>query len=223
MFKSKLILAGIILTSTVAGTQAFAEGEVVETGLGSQGLSTTIEISAGDLTLNKVEMGSFGQHKIEGVAKDVYTGFATPFTVNDARGTLEGWGLTISMTPLTEVAPAGGFAAGTTALTIPNEYLSIKAPVVTNTTFEGAELEAGITTSGLDYANLTDSALQLVKAEAGAGAGQHSLDFGTKAFKLRLDPTVEMIDNVNYKGTFTPYESTVTWTLSSGPENEMNP
>lgn len=67
--------------------------------------------------------------------------FTDPFSVTDATGTGAGWHVTVQATPLTEVAPSGGFANGTSALQI----------ATGNVFFRSEPISSGNETTGTNY------------------------------------------------------------------------
>lgn len=56
-------------------------------------------------------------------------------------------------------------------------------------------------------------------AGAGQGAGEYILQYDANALSLVIDPVTAKVDTTNYPEGVTPYESTITWNLISGPSS----
>ena len=208
MVKSKTITAALALALLTIPAQTLAAPILDSTS------DTQVSIEGGELTLNASGVGNFGTHKLESKVKDIFTNFDGNFIVNDSRGTYEGWNLNVSASDFIEVLPV---EASTQPFTFSSEYMSLAQPTVTNTTHSGAVLGDEVTFLANDYTQLTDTGINVANALVDKGAGQFTFDFGTEAIKLKLDPSVVKIDTVNYPNTHTPYTSTISWTLVSGP------
>jgi WxL domain surface cell wall-binding len=121
------------------------------------------------------------------------------------------------------VTPQGGFAPGTHALTLPTGSLTLNTPL-TVTSYKINQGDVGATTSKTPIALQTPtaidngSAVTVLDAPVGAGMGAYQLSFPTNnAFTLTVPASTVTVDPTNYPGTATPFSSTITWTVSSGP------
>lgn len=176
-----------------------------------------LSIEGGELKFESVpNVNSFGTVQLTPDIQTVTTGFDGDVRVTDARGTGEGWRMQVQATQFQEVEPAGGFVGGTSALTLPVGSLSI-APVESI-----MQVSSGTTvlpTSAISSDQVIDngSAVTVVSAGTDEGMGMFDITFPTDALLLVLDPAVKMVDVVNYNGQPTPYKSTLTFTLVTGP------
>lgn len=210
--KKTFLLSALILSSVVAAQTADAAPDKTSSN------DAVVELKGGYLTLGPATISDFGQHKLTAETRDIYAALSNPITVDDARGTREGWNLQVKATDFVEVEPAGGFASGTIAHTFSAQNMSLMQPILTNTTFAGATVDPGVTVFSTAELQLNNLDSKVAGAIVDQGMGQHTLTFdSTKAVKLKLDPSIIKIDNVNYPGTFTPYSTTITWTVSTGP------
>lgn len=137
-------------------------------------------------------------------------------SIKDASGTGEGYRITVSATQFKTVTPSNGFASGTSARTLPKGSLLLK-----NT---GATINAvGGTTSqkpnwtGSSWVIDSGSPVTILSANKDTGMGKYDIVFGSDNLELTLNPSTTYIDNVNYAGKSTPYETNITYTIISGP------
>ncbi len=202
-----------------------------------------------------------------------YTG-SNPLFVQDATGSGAGWHVTMQATPMTEVAPSGGFASGTSALTLPTGSVQlstftpfhgqtstptyyVEAPSASNnTSVSGADL-MDVGQYGLGFNNnptqyppapfnevmydptsspiqqdsngnlapyvmdLTNAPLDdntpmtVIEADAGTGMGSYAFQ-GLLHLDLVI-PASAYIDPINYPSSPTPYSTTMTVSIVSGP------
>lgn len=138
-------------------------------------------------------------------------------TLDDATGTDAGWTSTVQATALTEVAPSGGMASGTTALVLPAGSLEMGAPTSILPT---SSQPSGATVPTLNLTALTaidgSSPVTLATAASGTGAGSWGLVWSTSAtvLQLNLSNNSKIVDLTNYPSAATPYSSTVTVTMT---------
>ncbi|MEQ2529139.1 WxL domain-containing protein [Bacillaceae bacterium CLA-AA-H227] len=148
---------------------------------------------------------------------EVQTTNANPgqLNVTDASGTGEGWRIQVSASQFTEKTPSGGFAAGTTAKKLPQGSLSLSN--------SGSTISAVGTTSASptwvanEWILDNGSAVNILSAAKNAGMGKYTVAFGANGLSLTLAPNTTFIDSVNYPNGSTPYESTITYTIVTGP------
>ncbi|WP_158176897.1 WxL domain-containing protein [Heyndrickxia camelliae] len=172
-------------------------------------------ISGGDLDLVAPASASFSAVNLNG---SVQTANANPGTlsITDATGTGEGYRVTVQATQLTEKAPSGGFATGTTANVLPKGLLTL--------TSAGGSISANSGTTatapkfnGTSWIIDNGSATTIVTANKGEGLGKFDVSFPTNGLSLNLNPNTVMVDKTNYPTGATPYQTTITYTIISGP------
>lgn len=174
-----------------------------------------MSLEQGEFSLETSETIGFGSHMIENKKKIVTTGFGGDFRVIDARGTQEGWQLTVSATPFSIVEPSTGWVKYN-PYSLPSGSLSLNS--LTNIVGLNKESEQTYPViEAIDKAIDMNEAIKVLNADSGKGMGEYALTFGTNALSLVIDPTTAKVDKVNYPNTITPYESTITWDLVSGP------
>lgn len=125
-------------------------------------------------------------------------------TVTDGRGTGEGWSLSVSSSPLTEVGGKG--------LSFPAGSLTLYKPVSISTT--GTTTNQPTITS-VDYSSIDAAPFTIVTADVGKGLGVWNITMGD--IELYADEYLPVIDKTTYPTGPTPYQSTITWTLSNTP------
>ena len=178
----------------------------------------TLQLGEGDLTLETSPITSFGSHQIEKEKKTATAAFNGEFFVTDARGTQAGWDLTVSATPFTIVEPVGGWVKEN-VYSLPMGSFSLNNLVGLNGVYgENASLYP--VAQQLGVAIDLGQEVKIASASKGTGMGRYAFDFGQEALSLVIDPTTAKIDKVNYPDSVTPYESTITWNLVSGPGTE---
>lgn len=205
-----VLLAGVISVSG-AGYKVNAEELNVKSSVSHV---IHLRLTGGDLRLDVPEIVGFGKVKL-GERKELTTSFADRFTVTDARGTGEGWRLSVRATQFTEVEPEGGFKEGTGHLTLPEGSLTLSKDI---------EVGQINTTDGIEPSHVmsedkvidSGESVLVVEAFRDEGMGKYGVEFGENALKLLLDPSNVRLDGDNYKGAATPYESTLTWELVTG-------
>lgn len=209
----KLGVAALLLAAVTPTMVSAAENDA------TANHQASIELLQGEFTLETQGVLDFGQHKIEAQAKTVSTGFAGDFGVIDARGTQEGWSVTVEATPFTMVEPAGGFINGVSdKYSLPYGSLVLNPlETILGVYGEGSDIYPKGATAGTAIDLDGGGAVKVASAEIGKGMGEYKLTFGVDALELVIDPTTAKIDNENHPGGITPYESTLTWNLVTGP------
>lgn len=180
----------------------------------------------GEFTLKTSNAIGFGTHKIENKRKVVKTNFDGDFGVIDARGTQEGWSVTVEATPFTIIEPSSGWAIvdgiSTSGYQLPMGSLSLASL----TTIAGANQEPAQYHPSIEFVDKAidlNQAIKIAVADKGKGMGEYVLTYGVDSLCLVIDPLTAKVDNINYPDTVTPYESTLTWNLISGPDGDENP
>ncbi|HUR18392.1 MAG TPA: WxL domain-containing protein [Acidimicrobiales bacterium] len=181
-------MVGTTLVAGIHAPSAFADdANVVVTG-GSLGI-TTAPLA-----------GNFAGVTLDGTAKTTTASFDN-FEVNDARGSGDGWNVTVQATTMAEHDGSDYVASGKT---LPADSLSLAtATVVADGTTSGAP-----TMTAGSY-SLTTSAVKIASAAVDAGMGKYDISFaGTNA-----DLTLSVPSNAYAK----TYRSDLTLTLASTP------
>jgi hypothetical protein len=189
---------------------------------GSEGGATSLEtpvgfvLNSGPFALAVPGITPLTDLILEAQPKTHYTTFSGNWNIVDARGTREGWRVQATATRLTEVEPAGGFAEGTGAYRLPEGTLTLVGPEAITRVGTGT---SGMPTNALsEYTALdTGTTVTVLRANAGEGMGEFEIGFDENAIGIALDPETTFVDKVNYPDGGTPYETTITWTLVSGP------
>lgn len=163
----------------------------------AMGGSASVVVSPGvGLTVAAPAVGSFALVRLDGTARSAEADFG-PFTVTDARGTGEGWTVTIEATPL-RAWQGGGYVPGGPSLPRGSLTLPDLAVVADGTDSRAPTL--------VDGANIVDgSAVSVAHAEPDTGMGRYTF--------LPLGPL-----RVNVPATLTGvYRSEVSVAVISGP------
>lgn len=218
-------------------------------GLTQTNLLTTFSSLSSEFSLQTHKPIDFGTHKIEKKKKIVTTGFEGDFTVTDARGTQDGWELKVSATPFTIVEPSTGWVEYN-PYSLPVGSLTLSSiSNIYGFNYQSPETLIGPTSTEVNSESSTPSGLTLVDASenvmpsiniinsaidmgefvtvatagAGQGMGEYILQYDMNALNLIIDPVTAKVDKTNYPEGVTPYESTITWNLISGPSSGIVP
>lgn len=191
--------------------------------LGSGAFASTVQetdvpfsVEAGEFSLYVPEVNSFGEITLDAQPKQYYTTFSESWKVVDARGTQEGWRVQAIAQQFAVVEPTSGFAEGTEAHSLPEGSLLFYGPNSLDRVGTGtSELPSNLVSDPVILDN--GSTLTVLRANEGEGMGEFDIGFDANAFELTLDPTTALVDQTNYPDMGTPYQTTVTWTLVSGP------
>lgn len=180
----------------------------------------TVYITGGTLTLLSPTITTdFGTVVLNGSTQTVPATLG-PWGVIDATGTGNGWRVTAQATQFREVTPGGGFASGTSARTLPIGSMrlagtrsvtaatgstpvdALNGPLVLNAT---AALD-GIATPVI-----------ILQTQTSYGMGTYNVIEPANGLLLTLEPQSTYVDLTNYPTSPTPYSSTLTLSLISGP------
>lgn len=226
MKKTKRICFALLSTSILLMNILTSTNVNANTNEGKTSGNTEVKVglTAGELILKTSDAVGFGTHTIESKKKVVKSGFADNFGVIDSRGTQEGWQVTVSATPFEIVEPINGFViengVQTNGYSLPVGSLYLSSLIkVENVNSELKNYDPLI--HPVDTAIDMNQAIKVVTADVGKGMGEYVLTFGDDALSLVIDPVTAKIDTVNYPDTVTPYSSTLTWNLVSGPEKDF--
>ncbi|MDQ0271250.1 WxL domain-containing protein [Cytobacillus purgationiresistens] len=196
-----------LVSSVFFGSSAFAaptgDTHVIQKiNAGTRDVSVTTSTTFNDITLN-------GEIQKTNADPGV-------LTFVDASGTGEGYRINASSTQFKTVAPPGGYAAQTSAKTLPKGSLLLKNNGADISTVGGSTSQLP-TWHGGSWVLDTDSEVTIMKANKDQGMGKYSIDFGSDNLELTLNPSTTYVDKINYQGVSTPYETTITYTIVSGP------
>jgi len=144
---------------------------------------------------------------LNGSTKTTYATL-TDMTFIDARGSGEGWNLQVSATPFQEMG-GQGYQLASDALTL--------SPPVSITPVGGTDSPTPYTSYPGDMVIDNNVSSTYLVARPNEGMGTFTISFPTNSLKLSLNPATTYVDKTYYPSTATPYESTITWTLATGP------
>lgn len=201
--KAKKIVTGAVVATLAFGWSGTAFAATTDT------TTTQVGIQAGGLSLDYTGSTTvdFGTVTLNGTTQTVTAGISK-LTVGDATGTGSGWHVSASASQFTEVGGAG--------LKIPKGSLKLAAPSTIAAT-GGTTSPAPTIKTGAPWSIDDGSSYMVVSAAVGQGMGNYDVTFPAVALTLTIDPSLVKADTVNYPATPTPYGSTVTWSIVSGP------
>lgn len=172
-----------------------------------------VGIQGGDITLDAPVVGkAFDTIKIDGTVQ--HTGAVLEeLTITDLTGTGSGWRLAVQATPFSYTT------AGSETFSLPKDSLQLQIPdriVNVNNTIAPKISQAGAFT--ID----SDSQKNLLEAQKDEGMGEFQVFFfnATKnepTLTLAVDTNKAKIDKSIGSTGFTPYKSTITWSLIQAP------
>jgi hypothetical protein len=191
----------------------------------AQSTNVTQSISGGALGFFSVPASAaFSGIQLNGDQQSSQASLGT-IVAYDATGAGSGWNITVQASPFTEVTPSGGYKSGTSAKSFPVGSLTLQAP----TGFAAYSISGHgkPTTSPLPEAisgspwaidSLNGStAVKIVTARTSRGMGGYQMSFPDNCLTVNLDPATTYVDDANYSGGTTPYSTTITWTITTGP------
>jgi hypothetical protein len=206
--KNKKIFASAALALGLAlfSGQAFAATSVNT--VANQG------VNGGTRDVSATATAQFSPVSLDGTTK-VSTANPGSLTLQDNTGSGAGWHVSAQATQFSEKAPAGGFASGTTAKTLPTGSLTV-ANTGSSITQNGTTSPSPTWKSTL-FTLDNGTPVNIISANANQGMGNYTVAFGTSALALTLVPASTYTDSTNYPSGATPYESTITYTITTGP------
>lgn len=173
----------------------------------AQSQDVMVDFNGGDLSLMIPDSTDFGTHILTGDIKEV-TRTLEGLTVTDARGTGEGWSLSVSASQLEMVVEGD------------EEGHKLKVGTLLINSTEAVQ-EQGVTGNLPSIAHTTESILDggsvpIAIAGEGSGKGVTDFNFNDYGLKLIIDPSdVEVNQNLGGSEP-TKYETTVEWSLVNG-------
>jgi len=206
--------ATIVLLGTVAwgALPAFAATSATATSATATGQAT---VTPGGLTVTpSTDVIAMGTSQIS--AKGAFLEAVLPaITIDNLTGSDAGWNVTVQATKPTEITPSGGYASGTGPVPfkgfalLENQIGEVDAVPGEGTSFMNNQITGG------------DALYPQVVIDAVYGEGMGDYTYGAGGSNGAIDfyldfPADQPLDNVNYpKGT--PFETTITFTITSGP------
>lgn len=208
--KSKFIVAALTGALIFGAPFFMGSADAATSGI----TKATQTIKGGEMDVSITSSTGFDPIVLNG---EVQTTHAHPGTLKatDASGKGEGYRIQASASQFIEKAPSGGFAEGTVAKKLPKGSLSLSNA--------GSTIVAEGTTSpppnwvGNEWILDNGSAVNVLSAAKDAGMGKYSVNFGSEGLALTLAPSTTYVDSVNYPNAPTPFESTITYTIVTGP------
>ena len=174
----------------------------------------SIGLQGGSLALTQPSISvPFNPITINGQNQTTNAAFSS-FKVSDFTGTTSGWKLSVSATQFLEKAPDGTWDTEGTRLALPNGSLTLKpistiTPTAGNATPPKSRIASQVAIDGL-------GSTILLSADPGEGMDEYTVAFPVNALTLALTPSLK-VDNINYAGSPTIYESVITWAIVTGP------
>lgn len=172
-------------------------------------------LEEGDFRLTTSDINDFGHVRLTAKKQKLTTDFKSNFGIIDARGTQEGWSVTVSATPFT-VETFDGFVGVPHELPLGSLALNIPTNIEQIGNVHNSQLPS-ITLNELSVIDGENHAVQLLNADKNKGMGEFKFSFEKDALALTVDAVTAKIDTVNYPEQNTPYTSTVTWNLITSP------
>lgn len=171
-------------------------------------LRTTVGIQSGQLTISSVPTSSNKTISLTGNIQEI-TFPLSPIVVSDGRGSGAGWNLNVVATPFQEIGGQG--------YVLPSQSFVLATPTAMRALHTGMRtiLPALTTVEAVTLDN--GQSITLAVANVNEGMGTYELSFPSFPLKLSLLPADTKTDPFTYGGSPTPYMSTITWTLSTGP------
>lgn len=208
---SAILLATAIMVPTVASADELTKSQEVQ-----------LSLTPGDFKIEIPAVSLTGEVKLK--TEDTVLNFTDAnlaLAVIDNRGTQEGWNLSVSATPFTEVTPP----SGETAYVLPqgsfaiNNFNGLTADATTQASLPD-NLKTG--THGINQVYNADvlaldptaGAINLFSAPAGTGTGKYNLNFNPNTLSLKVNSVTAKVRKGQES---TSYKSTLTWNLVSGP------
>ncbi|NRD80938.1 WxL domain-containing protein [Bacillus sp. BRMEA1] len=135
------------------------------------------------------------------------------WSIIDATGTGNGWHVTAQATPFTEAGVSNN------PLTLPTGSLTLSGTRNVSAVYGSTPVDA---TNGPILLNQTaalDSTIPvtIISAKKGYGMGWYNVSEPTNGLTLTLAPASTKVDTTNHVNDSTPYSSTLTFSVITGP------
>jgi len=172
-----------------------------------------VPASSGELGLT-TPGSSYKLETISAPVKNIQLSFTSPLSVADTRNSGDGWRLSVSSNSLSEVPPSGGFTNGYIPLSFPSGSLKLNAPSVSPV---NGTMSAPPSINGPYWTIDDGNSHTVASAGLGNGMGDYEFTFPSNALEITVHSSSKLSDKLHYSIGPTPYESTVTWNVVSGP------
>jgi hypothetical protein len=200
--------AALLVSMSLFSLHAFAATSgttIITVGIQSGGLSITAPTVSSDF--GNVTLSSSVQKP---------TAQLSTLSVIDATGTGAGFKVNVQATQFTEVTPGGGFAGASTAKTLPTSSLKLAPPSTISAVGGTLSPKPAATIAALTVID-GGAPVKVLSAAVGNGMGSYDIAFPAASLELTIDPATAQVDTLNYNGVATPYSSTITWSIVTGP------
>lgn len=181
----------------------------------------------------QVQQGSFGIVKPKFASNSFGTfdlgknelqkelGFASDIYIVDMSGSGKGWSLSVEASQFEEVKPAnGGIAPSKGWLKLPKGSVKLTGlGDVYRVNNDGTKTKSEVVKLSSSESPIDNGQVSLLSADNKNSYGAFGVDMSKAKLLLNLDPSTTLVDSDNYPNSATPYTTTVTWTLTSGPGN----
>lgn len=181
--------------------------------------AATATISAGSLSVTAPSIQStFPALTLNGQTQQIKATLGS-WQVVDATGTGDGWHVDLQASQLTEAAPSGGWASGTSAKIIPLGSLALSG---TRSVTAGSGSTAVNGTGGPLLQNQSapidvSTPVQILDTQANYGMGTYTITEPSGGLTLTLQPATSYTDPKNYPSSATPYTTTLSYSVVSSP------
>jgi len=132
------------------------------------------------------------------------TNHTSNLEVQDTTGSGNGYHVTVKANQFTEVGGSG--------LTLPQNSLRLNSLSISP-----VNASSPVALAGAPYTIDGASSVTILRAAVGTGDGTYSVSFTSPSLTLTLNPATTKVDKANYPSIPTPYRSTITWTIVTGP------
>lgn len=214
--------SSLVLLNTSGATQYLYEVYQDDNDGSSSSSSTTntpVVDAAGTLTISPPNVSTpFPSLTLNGRVQRI-SATLSDWQVTDASGTGNGWRVQVQASLFTEVTPSSGFKSGTSPMTLSKGSLSLNGNRTLTATSGSQSLDSLYGPYFVNTGAVIDvsSPVNILAADVGYGMGTYIVHEPSSGLVLSLDPSTTMIDHKNYPNSPTPYESTITYTISSSP------
>ena len=180
---------------------------------------STARIKPGPLTINAPGVvNDFTAGGPVTLSGDIQTLNATlgNWSISDATGSGKGWNVTVQASQLTEVLPDG--SAGSLTLPLGSIALSGTRTIAAK---NGSSTPVSPTGGPLlqNMKSVVDAAtpVKIIDTQHNYGLGTYNVTEPVNGLTLTLQPKDTLLDAVNYPNGATPFSTTLTFTVATGP------
>ncbi|QST02785.1 WxL domain-containing protein (plasmid) [Pontibacillus sp. ALD_SL1] len=193
----KRITSGVLALGLMFGLSSTSFAATTDT------TDAQVSIQAGNLEIVSPNANvDFGTISVDGTTQTVNLSLGT-LVARDYRGTGEGWHINMQATPFTQTGGLG--------LTLPTNTFKLNgiSSIVQTDGSSGLPVVSGAAPWTID-----SGAVEIVTAAVNDGLGSFDIDFPVNALSLDVDTAGNVVDPGE---TPTVFNSTITWTIVTGP------